>query len=214
MSSKNKYIIILITSILIIYILLNLMFNTIPKKVSGISNYDKNNYLKEYKDDLDSNLSIFPDKNLNFVKAKFKSSFQSNLFDNDGYIILKTNYNKEDFNNEINRLNELKQTIKSTCNKKYKEYTNYIKYDTKSYKYPAYISIDGFAYTYEYALINKKELEIIYIYLSYPDINNNTYKKYLKKDKSYYKKNTINMYSMYSHSFDNNKSFVEVGDCN
>lgn len=214
MNTKNKNIIIIITSILIIYILLNIMFNTIPKKVSGISNYDKNYYIEEYKGDLDSNLSIFPDKKMNFINATFSSSFQSNLFDSDGYIILKTKYKKEDYNKEINRLKKIKQIIKSTCNKNYKTYTNYIKYDTKSYKYPAYITIDGFAYTYEYALINKKDLEIIYIYLSYPDINNKNYKKYLKKDKSYYKKDTIKMYSIYNHSFDNNKTFVEIEDCN
>ena len=68
--------------------------------------------------------------------------------------------------------------------------------------------------TYEYALLDKDNLQIIYIYLSYPSINNKKYNKYLKKDKSvYFWLSTWDLYSMYNHSFDNGKSYVEFDDC-
>ena len=179
--------------------------------ISGIESYDKKYYINKYSGDLDSSLEIFPDDISNLIDATFISSFRTNLFDSDGYIILSARYNMNDFNNEINRLSKINITI-SDCNKN--TYTNHIKYDDIDYVYPAYITIDGFAHTYEYALINKSDLEIIYVYLSYPDKNNLKYKKYLKKDKSEYSKtDTLDLYSIYNHSFDKGKSFTEYGDC-
>lgn len=189
----------------------SLTFLTPATNISGIENYNKNYYIKEYGGDLDSNLSIFPNDTLDILDATFYSSFQTNLFDSDGYIILKAKYNEDNFTKEIERLSALKITI-SNCKKD--SYTNYVKYDKKSYEYPAYITIDGFGHTYEYALINKDSLEIIYVYLSYPDINNSKYNEYLKNEKEEYSKNdTLDMYSMYNHSFDKGKSFIEYGDC-
>ena len=65
-------------------------------------------------------------------------------------------------------------------------FTNYIMYDENSYDYPSYITIDGFSNNYEYALIDKDNLKIIYIYLVYPDIKNEKYTGYLKKNKKIY----------------------------
>ena len=82
----------------------NLTFLTPVKNIYGIENYDKDYYLKEYGEDLNSNLSIFPDNKSILKEANFSSSFQTNLFDSDGYILLISRYNKEEFDNEINRL--------------------------------------------------------------------------------------------------------------
>ena len=184
------------------------------KEINGIDNYDKNYYIKEYGGDLDSNLSIFPDDKNILKDASFISSFKTNLFDTDGYILLVSKYDKEDFDNEIERLKELNMTIYENCRKKSKSFKNSVKYDTESYNYPAYITIDGFGSTYEYALINEDELEISYIYLSYPSTDNRAYYKYLKTDKSIYSKdNKMKMYSMYNHTFDNGYTFMEFNDC-
>lgn len=130
-------------------------------------------------------------------------------------ILLIAKYNKEDFDNEVNRFKELNVTIRANCQENADSYTNYVRYDDTSYKYPAYITIDGFGHTYEYALINKEKQEISYVYLSYPTNNNKKYKDYLKKDVSLYAiENTLDRYSMYNHSFDNGNSFVEYNDCN
>lgn len=202
-------------TIIIIVITVMILNITSTKEIEGIGNYDKNYYLNNYKEDLDSNLSIFPNKKNNFINGVFKSSLQTNLFDTDGYIILKTKYDKDTYNSEINRLKDIHLTISETCKKDARKYTNYIKYDESSYDYPAYITIDGFAYIYEYALINEDDLEITYIYLSYPTTNNSNYRNYLKKDKSKYNSNNDNLklFSMYNHTFDNNKTYVEFDDC-
>ena len=182
--------------------------------ITGIDNYHKEYYIEKYHGDLASNLLIFPDNITKLIEPTFLSSLKTNFFDTDGYIILKTKYTYEDFNEEVNKLSNLKMTINETCYSNSKQYTNYIKYDNISYEYPAYITIDGFDNTYEYALLNEDNLEIIYLYLSYPNINNKQYQEYLKKDKSIYAKTgTINSYSMYNHSFDNGKSFMEYSDC-
>lgn len=204
-------IIVVLTILISILTLMNIFS---AKTMSDIENYDKNYFLKTYGGDLDSNLSIFPDDKSILKKADFSSSIQTNLFDSDGYILLKSKYSKENFENEISRIKDLNATIYENCNDNAKTHTNYVKYDDKSYQYPAYITIDGFGHTYEYALINENDLEIIYIYLSYPETNNLNYKQYLKKDKSIYSAtDTLGRYSMYNHSFDTGKSFMEIGDC-
>lgn len=120
-----------------------------PQTISGIENYDKSYYLKEYGGDLDSNLSIFPDDKSILKNAEFYSSFQTNFFDSDGYILLISKYNKYNFDNEINRIKRLNETIYENCKDNSKTFTNYVRYDDKMYKYPAYITIDGFGHTYE-----------------------------------------------------------------
>ena len=39
-----------------------------------------------------------------------------------------------------------------------------VEYDTTSFGYPAYVTIDGYDFCYEYALLNEKEHTIVYIY--------------------------------------------------
>lgn len=218
MKNKNSVKIILIFSgclflVILAYILCTLDLNP-NKEITGIENYDKNHYIEEYGGDLDSNLSIFPNDKSKLINADFSSSFKTGLFDSDGYILLRTKYSEEDFNNEVERLSKIEMTIKENCYPNSKSYTNYIKYDENNYKYPAYITIDGFGHTYEYALINKDDLEIIYVYLAYPSVNNSKYSDYLKEDKSEYSKTEVlSLYSMYNHTFNNGSSFVEFNDC-
>ena len=204
--------VVLIIRILFVLGIVSLTFLNPTDNISGIENYNKNYYIEKYGGDLDSNLFIFPDNTSNMIDTSFTSSFQTNLFDSDGYIVLTSKYDKDNFENEIERLSKLNITILENCYPNAKTYTNYVKYDKESYNYPAYITIDGFGHTYEYALINENDLEIIYVYLSYPNIGNLN-NKYLKKNKNEYSKNTLDLYSMYNHSFDNGKSYMEFNNC-
>ena len=205
---------VILVRLLLVLGIVSLSFLTPEDNITGINNYHKEYYIEKYRGDLDSNLMIFPNDTSKLINSTFSSSLKTNFFDTDGYIILKTKYHKEDFDNEINRLSNLKMTINETCYSNSKQYTNYIKYDNISYEYPAYITIDGFDSTYEYALVNEDTLEIIYLYLSSPNISDNKYREYLKKDQSIYAKtDTINSYSIYNHSFNNGKSFMEYSDC-
>ncbi len=182
--------------------------------VEGIDNYNKYIYLNEYGGDLDSELSIFPEDSSNMQDAFFTSSLKTNLLDTDGYIILRAKYNDEMFENEIERLSNINITIYESCSSDSNYYTNNIKYDNSSYNYPAYITIDGFAHKYEYALIDRENNEIIYIYISYPGDNVSKYKEYLKKDETEYSKDdTLGLFSIYNNSFDNGRTFMEAMDC-
>ena len=214
-NSKIIVIIVIVISIILIIGLSLLIKPSKPDEINGIENYNKEFYIKKYGGDLDSNLSIFPDDKSVLINPEFSSSFITGLFDTDGYMLLTSKYSEENFKREMERLSNLKMVIKSTCYDNTSEYTNNVKYDDLSYSYPAYVTIDGFGNTYEYALINEKDLEIIYVYLSYPSIKNTKYNKYLKKDKKEYSKtDAISLYSMYNHTFDNGRSFAEFDDCN
>ncbi|MBR1392078.1 MAG: hypothetical protein IJ567_11690 [Lachnospiraceae bacterium] len=175
-----------------------------------IEDYDKEYVVENYHSDLDSNLSVFPDElsTVNEV-ASFHASLSTNLFDTDGEIILDCVYENDQFHDEIERLANLSMTIKNRD----EQYTNSVLYDTEGYHYPAYITIDGFGNTYEYALIDQDNHEIIYIYLAYPNVRDFPYRDYLKKDLSLYEEeNTLDAYSMYNHSFDDGESWTEFDD--
>ncbi|MBQ6389539.1 MAG: hypothetical protein IJH90_07910 [Mogibacterium sp.] len=122
-------------------------------------------------------------------------------------VILICAYGDEQFSEEIGRLQALSKTIEYDE----EEYTNKILYDEDSYSYPAYITIDGFGNTYEYALIDQFNNRIVYVYLAYPDEKTlQDYSNYVKKDLSAYEEeNTWDAFSMYNHSFDGGESWVE-----
>lgn len=195
---------------LILFGIISFSFFSPADKVSGIDNYSKSYYLENY-DDLNSTLSIFPDDISKMIEPTFISSFSTDLFDIKGYLLLKTKYSENDFYNEIERLSTIELSI-SNCSGDLK--TNKVIYDLNSYKYPAYITIDGFDHKYEYALVDKDNLSIVYIYLSSPNTSDQTYNEYLKKNQNeYYKLDSLDKYSIYSHSFDNGQSWVEFDDC-
>lgn len=184
------------------------------KIISGVENYNKSYYLKEYCGDLDSTLAIFPNKDVDLTNSKFNSELRTALFDTDGFIVLETKYNDEDFNKEIERLKNINISIRSSYHKNTDVFINHIKYDETSYNLPAYIAMDGYDSTYEYALINENDKEIIYVYISYPDLDNKYYKDYLKIDKTDYSKtDTLSLFSIYSHSFDNGNTYMENDEC-
>ena len=176
----------------------------------GSENYNKNDIVNTYHSDLDSNLSVFPDKVFsNDCIVRYEADLHTGLFDTDGKIILQCEYNAMQFEKEINRLENISMTIRD----KDKEYTNKVLYDTEIYNAPAFIANDGFGNTYEYALIDQDKKRITYIYLAYPDVNQFAEKEWLKRDLSAYDEvNTFDAYSIYNHSFDNDNTWIEFDD--
>ena len=180
-----------------------------PEKRSGAEQYDKAYYIREYGGDLRSNLSVFPDtvekERVNF----FKSSLMTGLFDTDGYILLEYRCDEAQMAEEEERLRSISFTIRSAEGQ---SFTNEIRYDEASYKYPAYIATDGFKYTYEYALLDREGSRIIYVFGTYVMPDQFPYKDYLKKDLSGYKKDALQGFTVYNHSFDGEKSWDEFND--
>ena len=85
-------------------------------------------------------------------------------------------------------------------------------YDEESYPYPAYITLDGFDSTYEYALLDEEAHRIIYLYISYPSMTNLNYAKYLKKNPLSYTQSGLESYTLYHHTFDGGASYIGVED--
>ena len=180
-----------------------------PEKRSGAENYDKTYYITKYGGDLDSNLSVFPDTVEADRVMLYESSFGEGLFDTDGYMILEYRCDEEQIAAEEERLKGISFTITHYDGQ---TYTNHVRYDEKSYPYPAYITNDGFDATYEYALIDRQGGRIIYVYAAYVIPNGFKYKDYLKTDRSAYKKDSLKAFTVYNHSFDGGKSWDEFDD--
>lgn len=172
--------------------------------------YDKTLIVEEHHGDLDSDLSLFPDElPIGAETVTYTASLWVNLLDTDAVIILNCVLDAETFDSEIDRLAGLSKVIRDGD----ETYTNRVIYDETSYRAPAYITIDGFGHTYEYALIDRDGREITYIYLAYPNVHDFPYPDYLKRDLSTYEEeNTLHAWSMYNHSFDNGNSWTEFDD--
>lgn len=180
------------------------------KNQTGIENYDKMKILEEYGGDLNTGLFVFPNETDDMLNATFSSHLKTGFFDTDGYLILQTQYSKEDYEAEVERLSNIGCSIEFGADK----VSHQIQYDEKSYELPAYVAVDGYDYIYEYALINEEKCEITYILLSYPQyVNLRDYEEYLKKDASEYKINDVlNQFSIYSGTFDGGESWIEYYD--
>lgn len=180
------------------------------KNQTGIENYDKMKILEEYGGDLNTGLFVFPDDTGDMLNPTFSSHLKTGLFDTDGYLILQTQYSKEDYEEEVERLANIGCSLEFGADK----VSHQIRYDEESYGLPAYVAVDGFDYIYEYALVDEEKYEITYILLSYPEfVNLRDYKEYLKLDASEYEiEDVLNQFSIYSATFDGGESWIEYYD--
>ncbi len=177
-----------------------------PEKRSGAEQYDKAYYVREYRGDMRSNLSVFPDTVENGRVIFFRSALFVSLLDTDGYILLEYRCDADQIAAEEERLGAISFTIRGVGGQ---TFTNNVMYDEKSYNYPAYVATDGFKHTYEYALIDRDGGRIVYIFATYVMPDKFRYKDYLKKDPSDYKKDPLKAFSVYNHTFDGGKSWDE-----
>ena len=177
----------------------------------GYDQYDKSAIVDKYHSYLNSNLSVFPDSLISSeVNTSYSAYISEELFDENTEIFLSCEYNDEEYDSEVKRLSEIEITISY----KDKSFTNHIKYDEEMYNYPAYIAIDGWSGRYEYALLIKDENKIVYIYLDSPSDKQLTkFADYVKKDTSDYRKiTTTGDFTIYNHSFDGGKTWIEFDD--
>lgn len=180
-------------------------------EASGADKYDKAVIVRDHHVYLDSDLSVFPDRIPDeAADVSYTATLENSAFDIDAVIILRCRYDQARFNAEKSRLSTLSMTVSTRED----SYTNYVRYDDGSYRLPAYVTIDGFGSTYEYALIDADALEIVYVYVSYPDqAVFDAYPEYMKKDLSAYADVPLSRaYSMYVHSFDGGASWAEFDD--
>gem|GEM_PF-5639751 len=171
--------------------------------------YDKAYINSEFGGDIHGDLQLFPDTISDRDAVKYNVHLLTDFFDTDGHILLVCRYDEEHFSSEISRLSSLESTMEY----KGEILTQYVRYDEEMYYLPAYITIDGRDSEYEYALIDESANEIIYVYLSFPNVAEAVYHDYLKRDLSaYVTADTLDGFCMYSFYFDDGKYWAEPED--
>lgn len=177
-----------------------------------IDSYDKENMIKKYSTDMDSLFLTFPDSTEGMIAADYQENAEAGLLDSDGYFILDVIYDKKSYEKEKIRLSRISCEI----TKGSESYKNSIRYDEEMYAYPAYIAVDGFDYVYEYALMDDENNHIIYILLSYPDVDKlGDFSAYLKTNKDDYKldnSKVLENFTIYAHKFPGDDYYTEVTD--
>ncbi len=176
----------------------------------GAAEYDKAEICRRYRGDLGSCLAVFPDEiSPETESVSYEAILGEGLFDTDGRIVLRCIYDKAAYDLEVRRLAGLTATIEyeGEC------WTNRIRYDEESYLLPAYITVDGYDSTYEYALLDEESHAIVYLYLSSPAPSDLAIRPYLKRDLTLYlRTDTLAAYTMYYHTFDGGASYLPWRD--
>ncbi len=106
-----------------------------------------------------SKLDIFPEQLTDNIKIHDYSYYYADTFlDPTAQIYLECSYEKDDYLKEIERLKGIQE--------EYEDRIQTIVYDTDSFSYPAYVTIDADNHCYEYALLLGEE-RIAYVFLQF-----------------------------------------------
>lgn len=157
------------------------LFGGAPSIAKGAENYTSEmTRLSELKTGcVRTGFICFPEKlpeGLSEDDAVFYSFYQDTLFDPTDEFFLEVKYSGKDYAAEVERL-------ENTCKVFAYERKELIR-GGDNYPYPAYVAIDGYGYTYEYAILTG-ENRIAYIFLSFmnnPDKLKAVPREYLPKD--------------------------------
>lgn len=187
-----------------------LFVESLPSNDVVLDTYNKEEIVDQYRGDIDSSLFLFPDDISAAESSSFEGKLHTGLFDTDGYIRLVCRYSPDEYLAEKERLGS------TSCTLTYEGVasTKNVYLDESSYRLPAYVAVDGYDYSYEYALCDDDLCEITYLYLGYVDseliavIGDD-----LKIDKSVYADtgdNTLERFSIYAYYFGDGAA--EYGD--
>ena len=198
----------------LIFVLSMLVFDYVKpmNDVEGLDKYDKQYLIEEFSGDMTSHFFLFPDDLSNTEDADFRYEYKVGLLDTDASFFLTATYSDEAFEAEVERISG----ITCTVNDGNEDHTQAVIYDEDMYRYPAYIAIDGYCHTYEYALIDEANNRVIYVLTSYPDPNHlKEYSDYLKKDPKAYdlgNTSTLDRFCIYSVKMIDFDGYVEYDD--
>ena len=187
-----------------------IIIETLPSNDVYLDTYNKAEIVEQYRGDIDSSLFLFPDDLSKAESSSFEGKLHTGLFDTDGYLCLICRYSESEYAAEVERL------ASTSCSLTYEghEIVKNVYLDETSYRLPAYVAVDGFDYSYEYAMCDDERCEITYMYLGFVDdemidlLSDN-----MKTDKSAYKdedKNTLEQFSIYAYYF--GEGAAEYGD--
>ena len=180
--------------------------------VEGLDKYDKQYLIEEFSGDMTSHFFLFPDDLSGTEDADFRYEYKVGLLDTDASFFLTAEYSDEAFADEIERISGITCTVSDGQ----EDHTQAVIYDEDMYNYPAYIAIDGYCHTYEYALIDEANNRVIYVLTSYPDPEHlKEYSDFLKKDPKAYDfgtSTTLDRFCIYSVKMTDFDGYNEYDD--
>lgn len=158
---KNKKVIIVtavsvllcVAMIAVIFVFTKSMVGDVDVSTDDIADYGKWDLSKEY-----TNLSIFPaEVPTSATEVTYRYKYQSGYNRPMCQIYLQCQLDQQEFASEVERLRAISYTTNAGE-------TNLVKYDTENFSYPAYVTMLGYDFAYEYALVMDESQTIVYIF--------------------------------------------------
>ena len=163
MKRKTKGYIVAVISILfsVFLIVLALALSNLAKGDTRERSQDTADYQKWSVPEKYTHFLIFPEEiPAEAEEVEYYYQYESGWDRPMSQIYLSYRLNENAYATEQERLSSLNYTDRTGE-------TRSVEYDTTSFGYPAYVTIAGYDFCYEYALLNEKEHTIVYIYAIY-----------------------------------------------
>ena len=160
MKRKTKGYIVAVISILfsVFLIVLALALSNLAKGDTRERSQDTADYQKWSVPEKYTHFLIFPEEiPAEAEEVEYYYQYESGWDRPMSQIYLSSRLNENAYATEQERLSSLNYTDRTGE-------TRSVEYDTTSFGYPAYVTIAGYDFCYEYALLNEKEHTIVYIY--------------------------------------------------
>lgn len=160
MKRKTKGYIVAVISILfsVFLIVLALALSNLAKGDTRERSQDTADYQKWSVPEKYTHFLIFPEEiPAEAEEVEYYYQYESGWDRPMSQIYLSYRLNENAYATEQERLSSLNYTDRTGE-------TRSVEYDTTSFGYPAYVTIAGYDFCYEYALLNEKEHTIVYIY--------------------------------------------------
>ena len=160
MKRKTKGYIVAVISILfsVFLIVLALALSNLAKGDTRERSQDTADYQKWSVPEKYTHFLIFPEEiPAEAEEVEYYYQYESGWDRPMSPIYLSYRLNENAYATEQERLSSLNYTDRTGE-------TRSVEYDTTSFGYPAYVTIAGYDFCYEYALLNEKEHTIVYIY--------------------------------------------------
>lgn len=173
---KNKKVIIItavsilvcVAMIAIVLFFTKSMVGDVDVSTDDIADYGQWDLSKEY-----TQLSVFPAEiPASATEVSYRYKYQSGYNRPMCQIYLECTLDQQEYEAEVERLRNLSYTTAAGE-------TNLVQYDEENFSYPAYVTMLGYDFAYEYALVNEQSRTIVYIF------SMNTLEKDVKFDDSY-----------------------------
>ncbi len=157
-----------VAMIAIILVFTHSMVGDVDVSTDDIQDYGKWDLSRDY-----TNLSIFPaEVPASATEVMYRYKYQSGYNRPMCQIYLECKLEQQEFQAEVERLSSLSYTTAAGQ-------TNSVQYNTTDFSYPAYVTMLGYDFAYEYALVMEQDQTIVYIFTM------NTLEKNVKFEESY-----------------------------